>query len=544
MSQLSAKPFKKIEQALIYLAAGYSVIPLYGTRNGRCACGKDDCKSPGKHPAIAWQKYQKERATKEEIEQWFLSDNNVGIVTGKISGITVLDIDNHKAFEFATRQGGLDNTAWVKTGKGYHFYYAYDEGHRNFAKKWGGIDLRSEGGLVVAPPSVHVSGTEYQWEGFGKPLPPLPSWVMANAEAKKPIRKLFNGVNQGGRNDALARLSGLLVKSLPLNEVIELAYAWNSRNVPPMDIDEIERTVKSIYSAELRGRAELSKPVTEAEYLTMGDLGSKIFDLYETGYRQGESTGWNNMDEFYKIRKGEWTLVSGIPSHGKSSWLDALMCNLVGDTGWNFAIFSAENLPLERHAAGLISCYVGKPFDRNRNNHMATEELRQCHKALSDRFVFIKPDEDDCTVDRILEITKTIMESRELAAIVIDPWNELDHVMSSNVPERQYISQKLSQIRRFARAHDIHIFLVAHPTKMKKDLKGQYPVPAPYDVSESAHWKNKADNCIAVWRDILDQTGKVQVHVQKIRFRENGRPGMCELWFDWRNSRYAERPIY
>ena len=543
MNQLSEKPFKKIEQALKYLEMGYSVIPLHGVNSGRCTCGKQDCKSTGKHPNLTtWQKYQKERATKEEIEQWFLSDNNVGIVTGKISGITVLDIDSHKAFEFAAKQG-LDNAPWVKTGKGYHFYYAYDDGHRNFAKKWDGIDLRSEGGLVVAPPSIHASGTEYEWEGFGKSLPPLPSWVMADTEKKKPIGKLYEGVNQGNRNDTLARLSGLWVKSLSLNDAIEMAYAWNSRNSPPMEVQEIEQTVKSIYSAELRGRAELFKPVTDAEFVSMGNLGKQIFALYETGYRQGESTGWCKMDEFYKIRRGEWTLISGIPSHGKSAWLDALICNLIGDTGWNFAIFSAENLPLERHAAGLISCYVGKPFDKERNGYMAVEELNQCYKGLSDRIIFMKPDDQCTTIDRILEITHRILD-RGIAAIIIDPWNELDHSRPSNMTETEYISQILSKIRRFARVNDIHVFLVAHPTKLQKDKDGKYPVPSPYDVSGSSHWRNKADNAIAVWRDVLDRTGKAQIHIQKIRFRENGKPGICELWFNGRSGRYEERPVY
>lgn len=547
MDKLSDKPFKKIEKALDYLRMGYSVIPLHGTTSGRCDCKDLKCNSAGKHPAInSWKKYQSERATKGQVEKWFLSNCNVGIITGQISGITVLDLDNHKAFEFAARQGGLDNAPWVKTGKGYHFYYQYEAGHTSFVRRWDGIDLRSEGGLVVAPPSIHVTGTEYIWEGFGKPLPPLPPWVI-NAEkvkTKQSFKELYKGVSEGSRNDTLARFAGLWVKSLPLNEAIEMAYLWNSQNNPPMDNQEVETTVKSIYSAELRGRTIVEKPVSNTEYVSMGDLGYKIFNLYETGYRQGESTGWNKMDEFYKIRKGEWTLVTGIPSHGKSAWLDALMCNIVGDTGWNFAIFSAENLPLERHAAGIISCYVGKPFDRERNNYMAIDELEKYHKILSDRFFFIQPDEDYCTIDRILDITKEIVKKQEISAIVIDPWNELDHQIRNGQTETDYVSQALSKIRRFARLYDIHIFLVAHPTKQRPEANGLYTVPTPYSVSGSAHWKNKADNCIAVWRNVLDLTGKVQVHIQKIRFRENGKPGMCELWFDWRNSRYAEYPIY
>jgi len=86
--------------------------------------------------------------------------------------------------------------------------------------------------------------------------------------------------------------------------------------------------------------------------------------------------------------------------------------------------------------------------------------------------------------------------------------------------------------------YGVHVWLIAHPAKMQKDMNGNYPVPTPYDISGSAHWRNKADNVISVWRDLLDDSKGVEVHVGKVRFREVGQPGMAKLTYDKVEGRY------
>ena len=90
----------------------------------------------------------------------------------------------------------------------------------------------------------------------------------------------------------------------------------------------------------------------------------------------------------------------------------------------------------------------------------------------------------------------------------------------------------LKRIRVFARRHGVHIWVVAHPAKLYREKDGKYPVPTPYDISGSAHWRNKADNCLCVWRDFSeDQKRRVELHVQKVRFRQIGRIGMAPLLY-------------
>jgi twinkle protein len=123
---------------------------------------------------------------------------------------------------------------------------------------------------------------------------------------------------------------------------------------------------------------------------------------------------------------------------------------------------------------------------------------------------------------------------------VVDPWNELDHQRPAGLTETEYISQSLTKIRYFARKHGVHVWVVAHPAKLEKDGKGNYPVVRPYDISGSAHWYNKADNCISVWRNLQETKDPVQVHVQKIRFKSIGRIGRVLFDYDITTGRYKE----
>lgn len=159
-----------LEAALGYYALGFSPIPIHGIVDGRCTCGKPDCPSAGKHPALkSWKPYQKARATEDQIRKWFTGRPylNVGIVTGKVSGIIVLDIDGEEGRQ-AFREAGYEIPSTVHAhtgGGGDHYYFNYpQDGLRNSASSIAPkVDVRGDGGLVVAPPSVHRSGERYEW---------------------------------------------------------------------------------------------------------------------------------------------------------------------------------------------------------------------------------------------------------------------------------------------------------------------------------------------------------------------------------------------
>lgn len=261
--------------------------------------------------------------------------------------------------------------------------------------------------------------------------------------------------------------------------------------------------------------------------------------LYAQGIPKGASTGWLSVDQLYTVKVGEVTVVTGIPSSGKSEWLDALTINLMQQQAWRFGFFSPENYPIERHVAKLVEKYTGFPLRLGPTARLSWSDTVVAVSWLDERAFFIEPTEEQLRLETVLTLARALVRRYGIRGLVLDPWNELDHSRPSVMTETEYISESLSRIRRFARKNGVHVWIVAHPMKLKKNEDGAYSAPTPYDISGSAHWRNKADNCITIHRSSLtDADRPVEVHVQKIRFRDNGSPGLAMLYWDKMSGRY------
>jgi twinkle protein len=279
--------------------------------------------------------------------------------------------------------------------------------------------------------------------------------------------------------------------------------------------------------------------------IVTGDMLSAAIDrIYEDGMELGVSPGWRSVAKHYTVRTGEMTIVSGIPSHGKSQWVTALMVHLAtSEEPWRFAVFSPEHFPLERYAARILEIYTGKPFDGD-PDRMDWDTLMAAKAWFTEHISFLMPEDESPTVEHLLDLARIQVYRQGVKGVILDPWNEMEHSRPGALSETEYISKALSQIRRFARLHGVHVWVIAHPTKLHKaekgDYAGLYPPPTPYDISGSAHFRNKADNCITIWRDVEANDGRVEVHIQKIRFREVGTPGKVELRYQPWCGRFAD----
>jgi twinkle protein len=283
---------------------------------------------------------------------------------------------------------------------------------------------------------------------------------------------------------------------------------------------------------------EKCKPYPIAGKHDVNDLLERVFNLWENGFEPGKKTGFASLDSYYTVRQRELTVVTGIPSHGKSSWLDHLLCNLAKLHNWSFDIFSPENFPFERHIAKLCEIYIGKPFDKNYNGSMSVDELSEACKWCNKHFHFIMPEEgSDQSLDNILKLTKASIFKDGIHGLVIDPWNEIEHEIGRD-SETIYISKSLTKIRKFNRINNIHTWLVAHPFKMSKNRAGEYPKPSLYDIAGSAHFYNKTDNGIVVYRNFSE--GHSEIGIPKVRFKEIGKPGSQLMSFNVANGRYKE----
>lgn len=287
-------------------------------------------------------------------------------------------------------------------------------------------------------------------------------------------------------------------------------------------------------------------PVPVAGLYEADDFLEDLYKLYAGGLDGGAHPGSVELARYYTVRPEQWTLVTGIPGHGKSAVLDWLMVNLAHAHGWRFAICSPENQPVARHIAQLAQIYIGKSFGARRDGapRMDGDELEIARAWVQEHFYFIKPD-DNATLEGVLTLARAAVLRYGVKGLVIDPWNEIDHSGQGGLREDQYISVALGRLRQWTRNNKVHTWLVAHPAKLQKDkLTGEYPVPTPYDVAGGAHFRNKADMALSVWRDVNDENQPTQVHIQKVRFRECGTIGVASLYHDKVTGRYHDRPLW
>lgn len=272
--------------------------------------------------------------------------------------------------------------------------------------------------------------------------------------------------------------------------------------------------------------------------------------LWEAGLPSGESTGWPSVDKHYTVVPGQLTVLTGWPGSGKSEWLDALLLTLA-KKGWRFGIFSPENHPVELHVAKFLEKLAGKPFGAGPTERISKDELAELTDEIKDWFGFLQPtinsDRTSFSIDEILDACEAHFRTEGMwgrsvkKGLVIDPWNELEHGRPHQLSETEYTSMVLSRVRGWARKNNVHVWIVAHPQKLRRDDGGKLPVPRPDSISGSIHWWNKADNAITVWRQLDEPTKQeVCIYVHKIRFKHVGRPGMVELRYDRVTGRYHE----
>jgi twinkle protein len=265
---------------------------------------------------------------------------------------------------------------------------------------------------------------------------------------------------------------------------------------------------------------------------TLPDIRQQADMLFREGLHPGMTTGHSDFDRLLSFETGRLCVVTGIPSHGKSEFVDEIAVRLNLNYGLKFAYFSPENHPLPYLIAKLVSKFTGKRFDKKSLLPGAYE--RAC-VHIGDNFSFIYP-EEDFGIDNILEKASCLVRKKGIRGLVIDPYNAIEHQIPHGMNETNYISALLSKLVTFARQKDVLVFLVAHPRKM--EMKGGVPTaPNLYDVNGSANFYNKADFGFTVYRDYREDHVRVDVH--KVKFRHLGKCGAAYFSYDYANGRYV-----
>lgn len=248
-----------LEAALLYASWGWRVFPLHtptGNEERPCSCGRPACDSVGKHPRITgWQ--QQATCDSAQVEKWWKMwpESNVGIATGEGSGIWALDVDGSQGGKtlaaLEERHGMLPVTAeQITGGGGRHKLFAYTPGLGNRVGFAAGLDTRTDGGLIVAPPSLHQNGCYYMWDPAADPsevgMGEAPEWLLGlirSAAKPKPVTTdPGQPVVEGGRNAFLfSDACSMRRKGFDQESILAALRVHNQRRCsPPLAVEELE----------------------------------------------------------------------------------------------------------------------------------------------------------------------------------------------------------------------------------------------------------------------------------------------------------------
>ena len=257
----------------------------------------------------------------------------------------------------------------------------------------------------------------------------------------------------------------------------------------------------------------------------------KMSELPPLPYMRPYSIGIDGFEKHLNLRMGDFSVWTGVPSSGKSTFLNDVVCRMYKNHGLKSAIASFEQNPQQDHKRALRCWYGGKPV-----NVQTELELQLADNWIDEAFNFIVPDSSDkITLDWFFERAAVSVVRHNCKIIVLDPWNEMEHQRINGETMTEYTGYAIRKFKDFAKKYQVHVAIVAHPAKLKRDKDGDYPIPSLYDISDSAHWYNKADLGVIVHR----ATDGDFVQIAKSRYHHAiGTPAVVDVRFNLDNGRY------
>lgn len=278
-----------------YIDSGWSILPV-----------KPDEKRPY---MTNWLQYTRTRPGKQLVDSWFnnLTGAGVGLVTGKISGIVVLDVEHWCPTPVEELLKKYPTNMVARSGGGgVHLFYSYPQNVGKISNRVGifeGADLRADGGFLVLPPTMHPSGNRYEWIKRG--IPGAFPMAFLDLESRSPtssegwITEALRGVSEGGRNDTCARLAGYFFKKGLNSDIVEaLLMEWNEKNDPPLPVSEVRTTIKSIERSHVGTERQFTsvdfkddRNDTHMETTNTSTFGVMKMTDYVKGYG-GEGVSW------------------------------------------------------------------------------------------------------------------------------------------------------------------------------------------------------------------------------------------------------------
>jgi len=275
---------------------------------------------------------------------------------------------------------------------------------------------------------------------------------------------------------------------------------------------------------KLSERISGARPVPLENVTTFRDIEDEVTDFVRNGFKPGFQVGLENFDDIFSTYTGQFITVTGIPSSGKSDFVDQMVIGYNNNYGWKTAFASPENQPTYLHAHKLMrKHWQGMPtaadIDGDRWNQVADHCNSNYYHIDMERY----------TLDSVLRKGAELVKRKGIKCLVIDPFNKVRDVGGSD-DVNKYTMEYLAKIEIFAKKYDVLVFIVAHPTKMYKTQDGKIEEPTMYNIKGGGEWYDASYHGILVHRDYEQKT--VKAKVLKVKFQNLGENG-AEANFKW-----------
>ena len=275
---------------------------------------------------------------------------------------------------------------------------------------------------------------------------------------------------------------------------------------------------------KLSERISGAKPVPLENVTTFRDVEDEVTDFVRNGFKPGFQVGLANFDQIFSTYTGQFITVTGIPSSGKSDFVDQMVVGYNQYYGWKTAFASPENQPTYLHAHKLMrKTWQGMPTESD----IGGDKWNQIADHCNSNYYHI--DMERYTLDAVLKKSAELVKRKGIKCLVIDPYNKVRDVGGSDDVNR-YTMEYLQKIEIFAKKYDVLVFIVAHPTKMYKDKDGKIEEPTMYNIKGGGEWYDASYHGILVHRDYEAKT--VKAKVLKVKFQNLGENG-AEAHFRW-----------
>ena len=278
---------------------------------------------------------------------------------------------------------------------------------------------------------------------------------------------------------------------------------------------------------KLAQRIAGARPVPLENVTTFKDVEDEVSDFVRNGFKPGYQVGLANFDSIFSTYTGQFITVTGIPSSGKSDFVDQMVVGYNQNYEWKTAYASPENQPTYLHAHKLMrKVWQDMPTAED----IYSDKWNQIADHVNSNFFFI--DMERYTLDAVLRKGAELVKRKGIKCLVIDPFNKV-RAQDASGDVNVYTLEYLSKIEIFAKKYDVLVIVVAHPTKMYKGADGKIEEPTMYNIKGGGEWYDASYHGLLVHRDYEAKT--VKVKVLKVKFQNLGENG-AEAHFKWEHK--------